>query len=42
MELTGSVAGLIKLLGGGNIEITQIVTSGTKIASITINEGTTE
>ena len=43
MDLTGNVSGMLHLLGGGdNVTITQVVTSGTKIASITLNEGTPE
>lgn len=38
MELTGNVAGLIKLAGGGSdVEVTPIGSTGTKIATITVD-----
>ena len=37
MELTGSVAGIIDLIGGGtDVVITPVVTSGTKIADVSV------
>jgi hypothetical protein len=37
MELTGAVEGMIDLIGGGtDVEITPIVTSGTKIADVSV------
>ena len=41
MELTGNVAGIIKMLGGGegsNVTIEPLVTSGLQIAKVTIDE----
>lgn len=41
MELTGSVAGMLKLLGGGSdVEITQLLTEGTAIAIVKVDDDT--
>ncbi len=41
MELTGSVAGMLKLLGGGtDVEVTPILLVGTKIAEIKVDDTT--
>lgn len=43
MDLTGSVSGLLHLMGGGDdVEITQVVSSGVKIATFTLNPNTPE
>lgn len=42
-SVSGSASGMIKLEGDGDkIDVTQVLTEGTKIATITINEGTEE
>lgn len=41
MELTGNVAGIIKLLGGGSdVEITQLLTQGVAIAIVKVDDNT--
>lgn len=41
MELTGSVAGMLKLLGGGSdVEITQVLTEGVAIALVKVDDDT--
>ena len=41
MELTGSVAGMLKLLGGGSdVEITQLLSEGVAIAIVKVDENT--
>ena len=41
MELTGNVAGIIKLLGGGSdVEITQLLTEGVAIALVKVDDNT--
>ena len=43
MQLTGNVQGLIDLVGGGSeVEVTQVVSSGTKIATITVDDTPTD
>ena len=42
-SVSGSASGLLSIEGDGDkIDVTQVLTEGTKIATITINEGTTE
>ncbi len=43
VELTGAVSGMLRLMGAGDtVDIDQVVSSGVKIATFVINEGTTE
>jgi hypothetical protein len=43
MQLTGNVQGIIDLLGGGSeVEVTQVLTSGEKIATITVDDTPTD
>lgn len=40
LELTGNVAGMLKLLGGSEVEITQLLTEGTAIALVKVDDNT--